>query len=193
MVFMKKVFLLICYCALCTSVFSQIDFGPHPRPKNCNTENSCPRNTLFAESNVRFNNLFGLVSINLDHTLICRTNYLLSYCLGADLYSFKHTRAAGVPLTLNLMIGGGPLMLEIGVGVNYLYVYKNYDGSTNTYNANQNYLGLIGNVGVRFEQKNSVFFRAGFTPMYSLFNDNIPILAGSRFNTMFGLGVGYTF
>lgn len=191
---MRKLLLLIFYCTIGTMAFpQQDDLEPHPRPKNCEVENICPRNTIFLESNIRFKKLFDLNSINWDHTLICREKYLLSVCLGADFMSFRKTKCAGVPVSLNLMIGGGALMFETGIGLNYLYVYKNYDDATNQYDNKQNYLGMIGRIGLRYEKKHSIFFRAGYTPMLSLINNKIPIFAGKRFNSMFGLGVGYTF
>ncbi|MGD0712198.1 MAG: hypothetical protein ABR968_13575 [Bacteroidales bacterium] len=192
---MKKITLLFCFCVVCSAAFSQQEgMDPRPRPKNCQTENSCPRNSLFLETSVRFKDLFGLVSIDWDHTLICREKYLLSYILGVDFFSFKNTKAAGVPLSLNLMLGGGPLMFELGLGVNYLYVYKNYDEATRLTDPNESYLGMIGNIGLRYEKLHGIFIRAGYIPMYSLMNySKIPILASKKFNNMFGLGVGYTF
>jgi hypothetical protein len=191
---MKKLLLLTCLFVLSLSVFSQQDGNdPRPRPKNCQTENTCPRNSLFLEGNVRIKNMFGLVSLNYDHTLICRERYLLSYIVGVDFFSFKQTKAAGIPFSLNLMIGGGPLMFELGLGVNCLYVYKNYNETTKSTDSKENYLGMIGNVGVRYEMLHSVFLRLGYTPMYSLMNNNnIPILASKKLNNMFGLSVGYT-
>jgi hypothetical protein len=192
---MKKLILLCCFFTISLSLFSQQDgIDPRPRPKNCQTENICPRNSLFLEGNVRIKNMFGLVSLNWDHTLVCREKYLLSFILGVDFLSFKQTKAAGIPLSLNLMIGGGPLMFELGLGVNYLYVYKNYDEATKLDAPKENYLGMIGNVGLRYEMLHSVFARLGYTPMYSLMNNtNIPILASRKLNNMFGLSVGYTF
>lgn len=192
---MKKLILLSCLFVISLSVFSQQEGNdPRPRPKNCQTENSCPRNSLFLEGNVRFNNMLGLVSLNYDHTLVCRESYLLSYILGIDFYSFKKTKAAGIPLSLNLMIGRGPMMFELGLGLNYLYVYKNYDDATKLTGPNESYLGIIGNIGVRYEMLHSLFLRLGYTPIYSLMNNNnIPILASKKLNNMFGLSVGYTF
>jgi hypothetical protein len=192
---MKKLILLCCLFAISFTVFSQQDgLDPRPRPKNCETENICPRNSLFLEGNVRIKNMFGLVSLNWDHTLVCREKYLLSFILGADFYSFKKPKAAGIPLSLNLMIGGGPLMFELGLGVNYLYFYKNYDETTKLTDPKESYLGMIGNVGVRYEMLHNIFLRLGYTPMYSLMNyKSIPILASKKLNNMFGLSVGYTF
>jgi len=84
-------------------------------------------------------------------------------------------------------------MFELGLGVNCLYVYKNYNETTKSTDSKENYLGMIGNVGVRYEMLHSVFLRLGYTPMYSLMNNNnIPILASKKLNNMFGLSVGYT-
>ena len=187
-------FFVISLAAFSNAFSQQEGYDPRPRPKNCETKNICPRNSIFLESNVRIKNLLGLESINWDHTLVCRTKYLISYCLGVDFYSFKKTQFVGVPFSLNLMIGGGALMAEIGVGLNYLYAYENYDKDTKLYVDKQSYLGFTGTLGVRYEMQKSFFARAGFTPMYSLMNYNkIPILAAKKFNTMFGLGIGYTF
>ena len=177
------------------SYSQQSEVSPQPRPKNCQPENSCPRNTLFHETNVRLENLFGLNSVNWDHILVCREKYLVSVRIGIDYMSFKHIKSAGIPVDLNLMIGGGALMFETGLGLNYLYVYKNYNDSTGTfYNDNVSYLGITGRVGLRYQKQHSIFFRGGYTPMYSLLNyDKIPVIAGKRFISMFGLGVGYTF
>ena len=193
---MKKylLFFVISFVAF-TNVFSQQEgYDPRPRPKNCETKNICPRNSIFLESNVRIKTLFGLESINWDHTLVCRSRFLISYIFGADFYSFKKTKFAGVPFSLNIMIGGGALMAELGVGINYLYAYKNYNSDTKLYVDKQSYFGLTGFAGVRYEMQKSFFARAGFTPLYSLSNyKNIPILASKKFNTMFGVGIGYTF
>jgi hypothetical protein len=172
----------------------QIDYSPAPRPKNCTTVNSCPRNTLFHETNVRFKNLLGLNSVNWDHILVCREKYLVSVRLGIDYMSFNKISSAGIPIDLNLMVGGGALMLETGIGLNYLYVYKNYNDSIGKYKDNVNYLGLTGRIGLRYEKQHSIFFRLGYTPMYSLINyKEIPIIANKKYISMFGAGVGYTF
>ena len=172
----------------------QLKDYPQPRPKNCHPENSCPRNTLFHETNVRFKNLFGLNSINWDHILVCREKYLISMRLGVDYMSFNKISSAGVPFDLNLIIGGGALMLETGIGLNYLYVYKNCDDSIGEYKDNVNYLGLTGRIGLRYEKQHSIFFRFGYTPMYSLINyKEIPIIVNKKYISMFGAGIGYTF
>ncbi len=172
----------------------QIDYSPAPRPKNCHPENSCPRNTIFHETNFRFDRMgLNWNSINWDHIFVCREKYLISMRLGVDYYSFSKISSAGVPFDLNLMIGGGALMLETGIGLNYLYVYKNYDDSIGEYKDNVNYLGLTGRIGLRYEKQHSIFFRLGYTPMYSLINyKKIPIIANKKYISMFGAGIGYT-
>ncbi|NTW33797.1 MAG: hypothetical protein HGB12_14450 [Bacteroidetes bacterium] len=166
---------------------------PNPRPKNCTPENICPRNTLFLESNFSIPKELALNSINLDHILICREKYLVSGRIGIDFYSLKKLRTAGIPADLNLMIGGGALMFETGLGINYLYAYKNYNPSTKLYEQNQHYLGITGRLGLRYEKKRSIFFRLGYTPIYSVINyKKIPIIADKRLLSMFGFGVGYT-
>lgn len=208
---MKKYSLLLLFLFSSLILFSQQnDYYPQPRPKNCDTENSCPRNTLFHETTFRFDRLgWNWNSLNWDHTLICRSSYLLSFRLGVNYMSFSKTRSLGAPLDLNLMIGGGALMAEISAGLNYLYVYKNYDELIGKFDDNLSYLAAMGRIGLRFERKHSIFFRLGYTPMYSIFgNDEIQIRKTKRksdppeyvyvvrdrkFYSMFAAGIGYTF
>ena len=171
----------------------QLNGMPNPRPKNCTPENICPRNTLFLESNFSIPKELALNSINLDHIIICRENFLVSWHIGVDFLSLNKLKTVGVPADLNLMIGGGALMIETGIGLNYLYAYKNYNRSTKLYEANQHYGALTGRLGLRYEKKNSIFFRAGYTPYLSVYNyKKIPILADKSFFSMFGFGIGYT-
>ncbi|NVO04035.1 MAG: hypothetical protein HXX09_15165, partial [Bacteroidetes bacterium] len=132
---MKKNFIiLVSFAFLSTIAYSQQHNGyTAPRPKSCKTENSCPRNTLFHETTFRVDKLgLNWNSINWDHILVCREKYLVSFRLGIDYYSFSKIHSAGVPLDINLMIGGEGLMFEAGLGLNYLYVYENYNDSTDT-------------------------------------------------------------
>lgn len=177
--------------------------NPLPRPKNCETENSCPRNTIFHETTFRFDRLgLNWNSLNWDHILLCREKFLLSLRLGLDYYSLEKIRSVGAPIDLNLMIGGGALMFETGIGLNYLYIYKNYNEITGRFKDDLSYLAATGRLGLRYEKKHSIFFRLGYTPMYSLIgNDqitiankkNIAVIHDRPFYSMFGAGIGYTF
>lgn len=208
---MKKFFLTVFFAVLASSLFAQqVDYDPRPRPKNCDSENSCPRNTIFHETTFRFDGLgLNWNSLNWDHTLICRTGFLLSFRLGVNYMSFAKIKSVGVPVDLNLMIGGGALMGEVSAGLNYLYIYKNYDEVLGKFDDNLSYLAAMGRIGLRFERKHSVFFRLGYTPMFSLFgNDEIQIrkkkrktdpqeyiyvIRDRKFYSMFAAGIGYTF
>jgi hypothetical protein len=205
---MKKAVLTILLFCYAMASFAQYDNYPQPRPKNCETENSCPRNTIFHETTFRFDRLgLNWNSLNWDHLLICRTNYLLSFRLGVDYMSFAKMRSVGAPLDLNLMIGGGALMAEISAGLNYLFIYRNYDEVLGKFDDNLSYLAAMGRIGLRFERKHSIFFRAGWTPMYSLFgNDEVQICKKKKktgeaiyvirdrpLYSMFTAGIGYTF
>jgi|GEM_PF-1020775 len=202
---MKKIFLVtfVVFAMNCQAQQDNLN-NPLPRPKNCDTENSCPRNTLFHETTFRFTKLgLNWNSINWDHTLVCRERYLISLRLGIDYYSMNKIRSVGAPLELNLMIGGGALMFETGIGLNYLYIYRNYDEITSTrFDDNLSYLAATGRLGLRYEKLHSLFFRLGYTPMYSLIgNDQITItnkkdvavIHDKPFYSMFGAGIGYTF
>jgi hypothetical protein len=191
---MKKSALILLLFFSFTYVFSQIDgTQPHPRPPSCETENTCPRKTIFHETDIKFGTL-GINSINFDQILVCRSTFLISWRIGINYYSFSKISSAGIPTEINFMFGGGALMLEAGLGLNSLYVYKNYDEVNGKYNDNEPYVAAAGRIGVRFQKKHSIFFRGGYTPMYSLVGyKNIPILADKKFVSMFGLSIGYCF
>lgn len=203
---MKKYFFISVFFLLFSAYsFSQQDgIYPMPRPKNCQTENTCPRNTLFHETAFRFGYLgFNFNSINWDHTLVCRSSYLITMRLGIDYYSFAKLRSAGIPFELNLMIGGGALMFETGVGLNYLYIYKNYNEIIpERFQDHLSYLTATGRLGLRYEKLHSIFFRAGYTPQYSLMNNNqitiinkknVAVIHDHKLYSMVSVGVGYTF
>ena len=201
---LKKYFTLILITLSLNSFAQQLDGYSVPRPKNCDTENSCPRNTIFHETTFRFTKLgLNWNSINWDHILVCREWYLLSFRLGLDYYSMNKIRSIGAPIDLNLMIGGGAIMFETGIGLNYLYIYRNYDEVTATrFDDNLSYVAATGRLGLRYQKKHSLFFRLGYTPMYSLMgNEDIQIktkkdvyvIRDRPFYSMFGAGIGYTF
>lgn len=202
---MKRFFVIIIITLLNSSFsFSQQDgIYPRPRPANCNTENICPRNTIFHETTFRFDRLgFNWNSINWDHILVCREKYLISFRLGIDYYSFSKIRSAGVPFDLNLMIGGGALMFETGLGLNYLYIYKNYDEITGPFKDKISYLAANGRLGLRYEKLHSIFLRLGYTPQYSLMNNDkititnkkdVAIIRDHKLYSMLSAGIGYTF
>lgn len=206
---MKKYFLFIFFIVFYLSVYAQYDdVYPRPRPKNCDTENSCPRNTIFHETTFRFDGLgLNWNSLNWDHIFVCREKYLLSFRLGIDYISFAKIRSVGTPFDLNLMIGGGGLMFETGLGLNYLYIYTNYDEVTGKFPDKLSYLAATGRLGLRFQKKHSIFFRLGYTPLYSLLgndeiqickirkktNEPIYVIRDRKFYSMFAAGIGYTF
>ena len=192
---MKNLLILLSFCVYTNLYSQQYGTDPLPRPKNCDATNTCPRNTIFHETNFRFDRLgLNWNSINWDHTLVCRSTYLISFRLGIDYFSFSKIRSAGVPFELNLMLGGGALMLETGLGLNYLYVYKNYNDTIGRYKDDVSYLAMTGRLGLRFEKKHSIFFRAGYTPIYNLVGyKEIPIISDRKFISMFGAAVGWTF
>ena len=192
---MRTLFIIIIFCGsfFISGKAQQLQGLPNPRPKNCTPENICPRNTLFLELNFSIPKELAINSINLDHILVCRESYLVSGRIGIDYLSFNKLKTVGIPADLNLMIGGGALMFETGIGLNYLYAYKNYNRSTKFYEQNQHYLGITGRVGLRYEKKRSIFFRIGYTPIFSMINyKKIPIIADKRLLSMFGFGIGYT-
>jgi hypothetical protein len=201
---LKKYFLLAFLIMGYFASYAQYDDAyPHPRPKNCDTENSCPRNALFLETTIRMDKLgLNWASLNWDHNLVCRERYLMSFRLGVDFMSFSKLSSLGVPLGINLMIGGGGLMAEVGLGLNYLHISQNYDEATRKKFAdNLSYLAATGMLGVRFQKKSNIFIRAGYTPMYSISgNDEIAIttkkgvavVRDRPFYSMFSIGVGYT-
>jgi len=191
---MKKIAILLMLCFPCINVFSQDDgTQPHPRPPSCQVENTCPRKTLFHETDIKFGTL-GINSLNFDQILVCRSTYLISWRIGINYNTFSKISAAGIPTEINFMLGGGAIMLEAGLGLNSLYVYKNYDENIGKYNDNATYVAAAGRIGLRYQKKHSLFMRGGYTPLYSLSGyKDIPILADKKFISMFGLGIGYCF
>lgn len=189
---MKKIAIVSILLFSFVDAFSQYDaLQPHPRPSSCNVENTCPRKTLFHETDIKIGTL-GINSINFDQILVCRSSYLISWRIGINYNTFPKISAAGIPTEINFMLGGGTIMLEAGLGLNSLYVYKNYQDSIGKYNDNVPYVAVAGRIGVRYQKKNSIFLRGGFTPMYSFTGyKDIPILSDKRFVSMFGLGIGY--
>lgn len=196
--------LLILFVSITFNGFSQqYDGSPRPRPVNCATENTCPRNTLFHETTFRADGLsFNWNSLNWDHILICRERYLLSFRLGIDYYAFAKMRAVGAPLDINLMIGGGALMAEIGAGLNYQYIYTNYDEVNGKFKDNLSYLAALGHIGLRYQKQHSIFFRLGYTPMYSLMNNEqinitnkkgVAVIHDKKLYSMYAAGIGYCF
>lgn len=171
----------------------QVDGVPRPRPANCQTEDICPRKTIFHETNTKFKTL-SINSINYDKIILCRIHYLLSWRIGINYYTFTKIRSFGVPVEINFMLGGGALMLETGLGLNSLYVYRNYKEGIGKYDDSVLYLATTGRIGLRYQKKRSIFFRLGYTPMYSLtgYND-ISVLKDKRYISMLGFSVGYCF
>ena len=166
-----------------------------PRYGSCKTPmpTSCPRNSFYHETYANFTTL-NFNSINWDHTLICKPKFMLTSRIGFVYCSFPKINSIGAPLEFNFLVGGNSWVFEFGLGVHYLYFYKNYAEIVGKYKDAVNYLAASARVGVRYELDNSIFFHAGFTPMYSILGDDqIPRLAtGSKFLPMLGLGIGYT-
>lgn len=155
--------------------------------------NFCPKIALFHETVYNFGRL-GINSVNVDFILMCNRNYMASLRTGINYFSFPKIYSAGVPLEFNFMIGRGNWLFEAGLGLDYLYFYKNYSKAAGQYNDNISYLAATGRIGVRYERINGLFFRAGYNPHCSLtgFLDLEPISI-HRFLHMASIGIGYTF
>ena len=93
------------------------------------------------------------------------------------------------------MYGRYSNMFEFGLGVTYLYITKNYSDEDGKYNDNVPYAGVNGNIGFRHQNADGgIFYKIGFTPMYSLLNyKQIPIIAKNAFIPMGGISIGWTF
>lgn len=191
---MKRLTLISLFLLVTFICFAQQeDYMPQPRPKNCKFENSCPRNSIFHATEIKFKTL-GVNSLNWDHLLVCRSTYLVSFRLGFNYLTFPKIKGIGVPFDLCLMLGGGAVMFEMAAGLNYIYFNKNYSDSLGQFKDNVNYLALYGHVGLRYQKQRSPFVRLSFIPTYSLTGYNeIEQLSKKRFLGMLGLGIGYTF
>ncbi|MEI6124636.1 MAG: hypothetical protein WCQ95_13545 [Bacteroidota bacterium] len=164
------------------------------RAGKCTTKsNYCPKIALFHETVYNFAGL-GINSINADIVLMCNRSYMASIRLGINYYSFPKIASAGIPVEFNFMMGRGAWLFETGLGLNYLYVYKNYSHDLGHFKDNLSYAALTARVGVRYERINGLFFRAGYNPHISLMNyEKIEPIKASRWLNMISVGIGYTF
>ncbi len=155
--------------------------------------NFCPKIALFHETAYNFGSL-GVNSVNIDIILMCNKYYMASLRTGINYFSFPKIYSAGVPLELNFMLGRGSWLFELGLGVNYLYFYKNYTHDAGRFSDNVSYLAATGRIGVRYERINGLFFRAGYNPYCSLIGyHNIEPISKHPFLHMLSAGIGYTF
>ncbi len=155
----------------------------------------CPKLSVFHETNYDLSR-FGFNSVNADYVLICRSSYMLTVRLGCSYMSFEKASSVGVPIELNLLIGRSALLLEISGGFLGQYYYKNYDSiSQKKKSSTLFYQAITGRIGLRYEPpKGGLFFRIGFTPLYSLTDyDQIYPINNRRFIPLIGAGIGYTF
>jgi hypothetical protein len=188
---MKKLLLLFCCLFAFFTLSAQ---STSYRAGNCKTKsNYCPKWSLFHETTYNFAGL-GINSVNADVIVMCNRSYMASIRFGINYFTFPRISAAGVPLEFNFMIGRGAWLLETGLGVDYLYVYKNYTSTSPANPNNISYLALTGRIGVRYEKVNGLFFRAGYNPHVSLLNrDMIEPISKHAFLHMLSVGIGYTF
>ncbi len=164
------------------------------RAGKCTTKsNYCPKIALFHETIYNFAGL-GVNSINADIVLMCDRKYMASLRVGINYYSFPKISSAGIPVEFNFMMGRGTWLFETGLGLDYLYVYKNYSKDLGHFNDNVSYAALMARIGVRYEKVNGLFFRAGYNPHISLMNNKkIEPISGSIWLHMISVGIGYTF
>ncbi|MCK9611305.1 MAG: hypothetical protein PHR81_03355 [Bacteroidales bacterium] len=189
---MKKIILLSQMCVLCFITFGQ---NLSYRAGNCKTKSDfCPKIALFHETSYNFAGL-GINSVNLDIVLLCNRSNILSLRTGINYFSFPKIYSAGIPLEIDFMIGRGAWMFECGLGLDYLYFYKNYSALQGQFSSNVSYLSAMGRIGVRYEKINGLFFRAGYNPHCSIMNtyQELEPISKHRFLHMASIGLGYTF
>lgn len=154
---------------------------------------NCPKLSLFHETNTDFSKLW-INTVNADYIILCRRLFMASIRGGISYYTFPKIRAAGIPVEFNFLVGKSSWLVEAGLGIQYLFFYRNYSAAAGTFSDDVSYLAATGRVGIRYERPRGFFFRIGYTPMYSLINhDKIEPLSNHKFIHMMGLGVGYTF
>ncbi len=190
---MKKNTVLIFYILLGITFWS---YGQSTSMRDgaCTTQPKafCPKNTFFHETNSNFSE-FNFNSLNYDRIIKCDWSRMMSIRLGVIYYSFDKISSAGAIVELNSIRGSGSFLLEIGLGADFLYIYKNYNDSIGKYSDDVPYLAVTGRLGLRFQRDKGLFFRIGFTPVFSVYNqDLIPIISKNSFIPMAGFGAGYT-
>jgi hypothetical protein len=187
---MKKLILIF---AMSFTIYSLMAQSNSFRAGNCKTKsNYCPKWSLFHETTYNFARL-GINSVNADVIIMCNRSYMASIRFGINYYTFPKISSVGAPLEFNFMIGRGAWLFETGLGLDYLYVYKNYN-STGTAENKISYLALTGRIGMRYERVNGIFIRAGYNPHLSLMGmDKIESVSKHAFLHMLSVGIGYTF
>lgn len=152
----------------------------------------CPKHVLYHETHTNFSYL-TYNSINWEGMLACRQTFMLTLRLGGIYYNFGKLRAAGAPIGLNFLFGGGKWLFDAGFGGTYMYVYGNYDADRGRFSDNVHLAGVNAHLGMRYEIERSVFFKVVFDPMYVVMGqDEIPLMK-SAFQPVAGIGIGYTF
>jgi len=164
------------------------------RAGKCDTKSDyCPKIALFHQTSYNFGGL-GVNSVNVDFIVFCNRNYMASIRAGINYLSFPRVHAAGVPLEFNFMVGRGAWLFEAGLGVDYLYFYKEYPKFEGLINTNFSYLAATGMIGVRYESLNGLFLRAGYNPHMTVLGfDQAEPLIKHPFVHMAAIGIGYTF
>lgn len=185
---MKKTFIFLSII-LCTALHTLSQQQSY-RAGNCKGKSDyCPSWSIFHETVYNFSGL-GINSVNAEAIVFCNKYYMAGIRFGINYLTFPKISAAGIPVEGNFMIGRGAWMFETGLGLNYLYVYKNYQSDQD----NLSYLALTLRAGVRYEKQNGLFFRAGYNPHLSLINHrNIPAISKHAFLHMLSVGIGYAF
>jgi hypothetical protein len=188
---MKKFLILTCLCFTICNISAQ---STSYRAGNCKTKsNYCPKWSLFHETTYNFKGL-GINSVNADIVVLCNRSYMASIRFGINYFTFPKISSAGVPVEFNYMIGRGAWLFETGLGLDYLYVYKNYSSTLTPAENNISYLALTGRIGIRYEKVKSIFFRVGYNPHITLLNQNkIEPISEHSYLNMLSLGIGYTF
>jgi len=189
---MRIIFVTLIFCFS----FSIIGFAQNlqNRQWKCGSSDDCPNNTLLHETNGNISKL-NYNTLKFDHIIKCGATNMRSIAFGLTYYTFPKVRAIGAPFEFNMMFGMGNALIETGLGIQYLFFYKNYSKDPAvTADNNISYLAASGRLGLRIQKDRGFFFRAGFTPILSLMNhDKIPILGAHKFKPMAGIGIGYTF
>lgn len=189
---MKKLLITCSLLFFCTVLYAQ---SKSLRAGNCNTKsNFCPKIALFHETVYNFAGL-GVNSVNIDYVVYCNRNYMASLRAGINYFSFPKIYSVGAPVEFNFMVGRGNWLFEAGLGLDYLYFYKNYSKNAGQFSDNISYLAATGRIGVRYERINGLFLRAGYNPHFSILDTykDIEPISGERFLHMLSVGIGYTF
>lgn len=187
---MKKLLLLMCFSLTAIALFGQSN---SLRAGNCKTKsNFCPKWSLFHETTYNFKQ-FGINSVNADVIVICNRYYMASIRFGINYLTFPKISSVGVPLEFNFMMGRGAWLFETGLGLDYLFVYKNYSSTNIPAEDNIPYLAATGRIGLRYEKLSGIFFRLGYNPHISLQNQDKIEVVNRTYINMLSLGIGYTF